>query len=105
MTDKELILQAKDQVFKGNADEWKICNVKNDAGKLDTNDCIDCPLWFGMMLGGCCKALRNPAKVAAANYLRHPSKQTQRRMRHCMSTLSEFIQREVDVNEHQKGNS
>jgi len=68
------------------------CNTYNKDGKLDTNDCIDCPLWFGLMQGGCCKALKQSAKYSKLRAEASGGVPQRKAMIKRLKTLADFLE-------------
>jgi len=94
-SNKQLIGDAIKNTLIRDLEDWKICKVKNDAGKLNTNDCIDCPLWFGMMLGGCCKSLRRAAAFALLR-TEGGTAMADRAFKKRQATLVDFLERQLE---------
>jgi hypothetical protein len=89
-SDKALITEAIKAVQAGDVDRLNMCDRYNAEGKLDTNDCVDCPLWHGAFQGGCCKGLRRAAKYAVLRALGGGVPQT-RMKKHRLDTLVDHL--------------
>lgn len=89
-SDKALIAEAIEAVKKAKVDRLCFCDRYNEEGKLDSNDCIDCVLWFTNFQGGCCKGLRRAA-IFAVQRAEGGGVPQQKQKKKRLDTLADFL--------------
>lgn len=90
-----LIGDAIKNTLQRDLEDWKICKAHCEVGKRNTNDCIDCPLWFGQMDGGCCKSLRRAAAFALLR-TEGGTDMADRAFKKRQATLVDFLERQIN---------